>query len=68
MYEDPVIAAKWQCGACRVPLVPKKTKLHYLGKDFEAELMRCPQCGNVYIGEQLAMGKMLEVERALEDK
>jgi len=30
--------------------------------------MKCPVCSMVFIEEDLAMGKMLEVEKGLEDK
>jgi hypothetical protein len=30
--------------------------------------MQCPQCKMVIINEDLALGKMLEVEKGLEDK
>ena len=29
---------------------------------------KCPKCGFVYVPEELALGKVLAVERALEDK
>lgn len=58
----------WQCLRCDKELIQKKVKLNYLGKDFEHELMCCPICGEVFIGEHLALGKMLDVERSLEDK
>ena len=32
------------------------------------ELPVCPGCGFVYVPEELAMGKVLSVEKALEDK
>ncbi|HML40995.1 MAG TPA: hypothetical protein PKD23_09950 [Bellilinea sp.] len=40
----------------------------YLGNSFPVDLMRCPQCGLTLVSEELALGKMAEVERALEDK
>ena len=40
----------------------------YLGQRFPVELPRCPSCGFVYVSEELALGKMLKVEQALEDK
>ena len=40
----------------------------YLGKQFEHEVDRCPECGQVYIPEELAKGRMAEVEKILEDK
>jgi hypothetical protein len=57
-----------QCAKCRQPLVPGKVKASYLGNSFEVELLRCPGCGFVYVPEALALGKMLQVEQALEDK
>ena len=32
------------------------------------ELPLCPVCGFVYVPEELAVGKVLAVEKALEDK
>jgi hypothetical protein len=40
----------------------------YLGNAFPVELLRCPQCGLTFVPEELALGKMAEVEQALEDK
>lgn len=56
------------CEKCRVPLENGKVMLHYMGNDFPIEMPRCPVCGNRYIPEELAMGKILQVEKALEDK
>lgn len=58
----------WICDKCKEKLVPGKVKVTYLGGHFEVELMKCPKCNNVFIGEDLALGKMLEVEKGLEDK
>lgn len=61
-------AENWTCGKCNEKLVMEKTKVKYLDGSFEVELMKCPKCKMVLIDEDLAMGKMLEVERSLEDK
>jgi hypothetical protein len=45
-----------------------KVEAVYLGQRFPVELPRCPQCGFVYVSEELALGRMLKVEQALEDK
>lgn len=58
----------WICDKCKKKLELQKVKVSYLGGNFEVELMRCPQCKSVFIGEDLALGKMLEVEKGLEDK
>ena len=68
MREEFEGSAHWICSRCNTSLAPMKTLLGYLNKDFEAELMSCPVCNKVFIGEELALGKMLEVEKSLEDK
>ena len=68
MREEFAGSLDWVCYRCDVALAPKTTKLNYLNSSFEAELMSCPHCNKVFIGEQLALGKMLEVEKSLEDK
>ncbi len=56
------------CVACGIQLTLGKVTLAYLGSSFPVELYRCSQCGLVYIPEELANGKMQQVEAALEDK
>lgn len=56
------------CAACNLPLEMGKVEASYLGQRFPVELPRCPACGFVYVPEELALGKMLKVEQALEDK
>ena len=59
---------KLTCMKCRVPLVKGKAKFMYLDNGFPVELPVCPVCGFVYVPEELALGKVLAVEKALEDK
>jgi transposase len=40
----------------------------YLKRSFRHKVPRCPECGQVYIPEDLARGRMREVETTLEDK
>ena len=56
------------CVKCGIALTLGKVTLTYLGSSFPVELYRCSQCGLVYIPEELANGKMQQVEAALEDK
>jgi rubredoxin len=59
---------EWVCEKCGQQLVAGPVRVEYLGNEFTAELPRCPQCGLVYVTEEVAMGKMAEVEQLLEDK
>jgi ribosomal protein S27AE len=56
------------CGRCNVPLELIKTQFGYLGHTFHTNVPRCPKCGQVLIPEELAKGRMAEVETSLEDK
>ena len=59
---------KLTCMKCRVPLKKGNAKFMYLDNGFPVELPVCPSCGFVYVPEELARGKELSVETALEDK
>ncbi len=39
-----------------------------MGHTVAHEVPACPKCGKVYISEELAEGRMSEVEQMLEDK
>lgn len=56
------------CWKCRRELEMKKTDFTYLGHSFFTELPRCPECGNVYVSEELVKGRISQVEMQLEDK
>lgn len=56
------------CGKCDVPLVMGKVTVAYMGNSFEVDLPHCPQCQMVFVPEDLAIGKMSQVEQALEEK
>lgn len=56
------------CEKCKLPLAGAQTKLMYQGIKFDAELLRCPKCGQAFIPEDLALGKMHELEIEMEDK
>ncbi|HNR96851.1 MAG: hypothetical protein BWY10_01619 [Chloroflexi bacterium ADurb.Bin180] len=59
---------EWVCVRCGVPLEPGKVNVGYLDSAFPVDLPRCPRCGQVLIAEELALGKMADVEKQLEDK
>ena len=56
------------CNRCGVELVPQNVDLEYLGYSFHADVPRCPQCGQVFLPEELVRGRVAEVEYELEDK
>lgn len=60
--------AAYVCAKCNKPMTPGKVVASYLGSEFSIELWKCPDCGKVLVPKDLAMGKMLQVEQALEDK
>ncbi|MGI6193055.1 MAG: DVU_1557 family redox protein [Christensenellales bacterium] len=63
---DPL--GKLSCNKCKVPLVKGSATFSYLDNAFPVELPVCPKCGFIYVPEDLALGKVLSVEKALEDK
>ncbi|MGA3116724.1 MAG: DVU_1557 family redox protein [Syntrophobacteraceae bacterium] len=60
--------SSWWCTKCSVPLETGKVNIAYLGSMFPVDLLRCPECGMVNVPEELAIVKMAEVEKLLEDK
>ena len=56
------------CRKCGKQLEPAETYFQYFDHGFHTKLLRCPVCGEVYIPEELALGKMAEVEKNFEDK
>lgn len=63
-----VTAEGWQCARCGKELERFRVNITYMGSSFPVELPGCVQCGYTFIPPELADGKMLEVERILEDK
>jgi hypothetical protein len=61
-------ASEWQCGKCGVALEMATVEVAYMGSKHPVQLPRCPSCGIVFIPEQLATGKMAQIEQLLEDK
>jgi hypothetical protein len=65
---SPVPPSGLTCGTCGLPLERGKVTVSYLGQNFPVDLLHCPGCGLVFVPEDLALGKMAQVEQALEDK
>ena len=64
----PPADVDWVCARCGEPLTLGEIEIAYLGSAFPVKLWHCKTCGLVLIPEDLAMGRMLEVEKMLEDK
>ena len=58
----------WKCFRCDKQLVAGPVLATYLGSNITTELPQCPSCYMVLISEELAMGKVAEVEKLLEEK
>ncbi len=58
----------WQCQNCQSTLQRMPVDISYMGSNFQVELPRCVKCGFTFIPPELALGKMREVEKILEDK
>jgi hypothetical protein len=58
----------WKCFRCDKPLRVGSVTVDYLGNQISTELPQCPECHQVMVSETLAMGKVAEVEKLLEDK
>jgi uncharacterized Zn finger protein len=56
------------CDKCGVEMVEREVEFSYLNRSFRHKVPRCPECGQVYISEKLASGRMSEVEKNLEEK
>jgi len=65
---NPAPKPVWKCGKCGGELKRGTVKITYLGNDLRVEELKCLNCGLVLITEDLALGKMFEVEQSLEDK
>ncbi|NTV89828.1 MAG: hypothetical protein HGA22_05630 [Clostridiales bacterium] len=67
-YESVDPKGEWICGKCGVALEKSKVRFMYLNNAFPAELPVCPVCRFIFVPGELAVGKILAVEKALEDK
>ncbi len=56
------------CDRCKVEMEDREVDFAYLNRSFRHKVPRCPKCGQVYISEELARGRISEVETLLEDK
>jgi hypothetical protein len=56
------------CLKCNCNLEYATTNLYYLTYKVSEKFLQCPQCKQVFIPEEIVLGKMVEVEETLEDK
>lgn len=57
-----------KCFKCNIEMQADQVTFNYLGYTFQSEIPCCPECGQVYVPEELAEGRMQQVEIELEDK
>ena len=58
----------WVCGKCGSPLEIATVTISYLGTGYPVDLLMCKNCKRPLVPVDMALGKMLEVEKLLEDK
>lgn len=56
------------CDRCKVGLKEAEVQFSYLGNTMRHKVPRCPECGQVYIPEDLVLGRMRKIEGDLEEK
>ena len=56
------------CSKCNVELQESEANFVYLEKTLQHKVLRCPECGQVYLPEELVRGRIREVEDSLEEK
>jgi uncharacterized protein with PIN domain len=56
------------CERCNIEMEAMEAQFSYLKRTFKHKVLRCPKCGQIYIPEDLAKGRMREVEYTLEEK
>lgn len=59
---------KWICGKCGSPLEIASVNVNYLGAGYPVDLLICKKCKRPLVPAEMALGKMLEVEKLMEDK
>ncbi len=64
----PEPKGKWTCGKCGNPLEVAQVNVSYLGSGYPVDLLVCKTCKRPLVPVELALGKMLEVEKLMEDK
>lgn len=59
---------RWVCGKCGSPLETAPVNVEYLGSGYPVDLLVCRKCKRALVPADMALGKMLEVEKLMEDK
>jgi uncharacterized Zn finger protein len=56
------------CDNCKLEMREIEAEFTYLNHSFRHKVMRCPNCGQVCLSEDLVSGRMKEIETLMEDK
>ena len=60
--------SQWVCGKCGNPLQVSSVNVTYLGSGYPVDLLICRKCNRPLVPADMALGKMQEVEKLMEDK
>ncbi|OPY68053.1 MAG: hypothetical protein A4E63_02108 [Syntrophorhabdus sp. PtaU1.Bin050] len=66
--DEPGGECEWVCATCGTELEQGKAQIRYVGCTFSIDVLVCRQCDLVLITEDMAIGKIAEAEKVLEDK
>ena len=58
----------WTCGKCGSVLEVRPVNISYLGNGYPVDLRVCTKWNRPLVPAEMALGKMLDVEKLLEDK
>jgi YgiT-type zinc finger domain-containing protein len=58
----------WHCFKCKERMIEDGMTLMYLEIDAIVDGLVCPVCGEGYITEEIAVGKLAAGEKKIEDK
>ncbi len=56
------------CDQCKIELIMAELHFSYLDHNFRHKVLRCPDCGQVYLPEELVSTRIKQVESSLEEK
>lgn len=65
--ESAVKERRWICGRCKRPLEVESVPTRYAHGGLLMQLARCPQCGLTLVPKPLAEGRMVDMQKRMEE-